>query len=108
MPPPPGYGQNTNYNGDQKHEFNQTFKVEKPKWNDLWAGLLFLAVCAGFVAVSGLAIQGYAATKGFNGGGIYDSNNTFGLDTNTLVLFVFCLASALVLGYGYVCLARGE
>jgi hypothetical protein len=108
MPPPPSYNGNMNYSPDQKPDFNQAFKVEKPKWNDLWAGLLFLAVCAGFVAVSAISIQGYAATKGFNGGGIYGSNNTFGLDTNTLVLFVFCLASALVLGYGYVCLARGK
>lgn len=47
-----------------------------------------------------------AATKGFNGGGIYDSNNDFGLDTNTIVLFVFCLAMAMVLSYIYVWLAR--
>lgn len=108
MPPPPSYGQNLNYGADQKPSFDQAFKIEKPKWNDLWAGLLFLAVCAGFVAVSGIAIQGYAATKGFNGGGIYGSNNDFGLDTNTIVLFVFCLAVALVLGYGYVALARSK
>jgi len=49
-----------------------------------------------------------AATKGFNGGGIYDSSNDFSLDTNTLVLFVFCLACALVLSYSYVMLARSS
>jgi len=47
-----------------------------------------------------------AATKGFNGGGIYDSSNDFGLDTNTLVLFVFCLVIAIVFSYAYVCAAR--
>jgi len=47
-----------------------------------------------------------AATKGFNGGGIYDSNNDFGLDTNTIVLFAFCLAMAMLLSYAYIWLAR--
>lgn len=98
MPPPPNYGQQYG-GGDQKPMFDQAFKIEKPKWNDLWAGILFLAVCAGFVAVSGISIQGYAATKGFNGGGIYDSSNEFGLSTNTLVLFAFCLAVAPLAGF---------
>jgi hypothetical protein len=25
---------------DEKHTFEQTFQIEKPKWNDLWAGAL--------------------------------------------------------------------
>lgn len=134
--PPPNYGQNFNprpeMNGyDNKPTFEQAFKIDKPKWNDWWAGLLFLAVAAGYVVVSGIALQGYgmwtclrmrnaatgsfdklvltenvAATKGFNGGGIYDSNNDFGLDTNTIVLFAFVLAMAMVLSYAYIWLAR--
>jgi hypothetical protein len=56
--------------------------------------------------VSGVAIEGYAKTKGFNGGGIYGSQNDFGLSTNTIVLFAFCLGVAIVLSYGYVWLAR--
>lgn len=106
MPPPPNYGQQ--YGGDQKPNFDQAFKIDKPKYNDLWAGILFILVCAGFVVVSGIAIQGYSATHSFNGGGIYDSQNEFGLSTNTLVLFAFCLLVALVLGYGYVWLARSK
>ncbi|KAK3690620.1 pH nine-sensitive protein 1 [Vermiconidia calcicola] len=105
MEPPPTYEQNFG-NWDQKPSFEQAFVVEKPKWNDLWAAILFLAVVAGFIAVSGIALQGYASTHGFNGGGIYDSSNDFGLDTNTIVLFAFCLVVALVLGFGYVALAR--
>ncbi|KAF2141481.1 uncharacterized protein K452DRAFT_319085 [Aplosporella prunicola CBS 121167] len=112
-PPPPQYGQNyPPPNGPppqgygDKPSFDQAFKIERPKWNDLWAGILFLIVCAGFVAVSGIAIQGYAATKGFNGGGIYDSGNDFGLSTNTIVLFIFCLCVAIVFSYAYVWLAR--
>jgi hypothetical protein len=62
--PPPNYGQNFNprpdMNGyDNKPTFEQAFKIDKPKWNDWWAGLLFLAVFAGYVAVSGIALQGY-------------------------------------------------
>ena len=75
---PPQYGMN-NY-GPQGYEatgqkigFDQAFKIEKPKWNDWWAGLLFIATMGAFVVVSGIAIQGYSATYGFNGGGIYDS-----------------------------------
>jgi hypothetical protein len=106
MPPPPNYGQQ--YGADQKPQFEEAFKIEKPKWNDLWAGILFIIVCAGYVVVSAISIQGYAATKGFNGGGIYDSGNEFGLTTNTIVLFAFCLGVAMVLGYGYVWLARSK
>lgn len=104
MPPPPAYGQN--YGGQEKPTFDQAFKLEKPKWNDLWAGALLLVFFAGFVAVSGISISSYSSTYGFNGGGIYDSSNNFGLTTNTIVLFIFCLVIALVLGYGYVWLAR--
>lgn len=105
MPPPPTYGENFG-NWESKPSYDQAFRVEKPKWNDIWAGLLFIAVCAGFVVVSGISIASYASTYGFIGGGIYGSGNDFGLDTNTIVLFVFCLVVALVLGYGYIALAR--
>lgn len=40
---PPTYGQN--YQGappmqGDKHTFDQTFKLDRPKYNDLWAGIL--------------------------------------------------------------------
>lgn len=47
---------------DQKVPFEQAFKIEKPKWNDVWAGFLFMAFMAGFVVVSGIALQGYCTT----------------------------------------------
>lgn len=103
---PPSYGQPQAYNGGEKPNFEQAFKVDKPKWNDLWAGILLILVFLGFVAVSGISIAGYAGNKGFNGGGIYGSANDFSLNTNTIVLFAFILATALVLGYGYISLAR--
>ena len=62
--PPPNYGQNFNprpeMNGyDNKPTFEQAFKIDKPKYNDWWAGLLFLAVFAGYVVISGISLQGY-------------------------------------------------
>jgi hypothetical protein len=105
---PPKYG---NYApnqpmGDEKQSFEQTFKVDKPKYNDLWAAVLFLACFAGFVVISALAIYSYSNTRGTNGSGIYDGRNTFSLDSNTIILFVFVLAAAFVLSYAYVWLAR--
>lgn len=63
--PPPNYGQNYGpqpgygNDGGEKPTFDQAFKVDKPKWNDLWAGILLIAVFGGFVAISGISIQGY-------------------------------------------------
>ena len=37
---PPTYGQDFHMAEDHKQSFEQTFKVEKPKLNDLWAGIL--------------------------------------------------------------------
>ena len=52
-----GYQQN-DY-GENKQSFEQTFKLDKPKYNDWWAGLLFIAVFLGYVAVSVISIRGY-------------------------------------------------
>jgi hypothetical protein len=60
--PPPMQQQNgyqQNGYGDSKQGFEQTFKIEKPKFNDWWAGLLFIAVFLGYVAVSAISIRGY-------------------------------------------------
>ncbi|KAF2111104.1 duf580 domain-containing protein [Lophiotrema nucula] len=107
---PPQNGFNPNQNGysssNEKQDFNQAFKIAKPKWNDLWAGLLFIAVFLGYAAVSGITIQGYAHNFSFNGGGIYGGSNTLGLDTNTIVLFAFVLVVAVVLSYAYMWAAR--
>ncbi|KAK4197683.1 plasma-membrane choline transporter-domain-containing protein [Triangularia verruculosa] len=92
MGPPPSY--------------EEVFAVQKPKWNDLWAGILFLATCAGFVAVSAISIQGYAATRNVNSGGISGQRNSFGLTTHTIWLFGWVLITAIVLSYGYMWVAR--
>ena len=45
--PPPSYGQNYQNTGgppmaagDGKQTFDQVFKIDKPKYNDIWAGIL--------------------------------------------------------------------
>ena len=70
--PPPQYqsGPNPNaFNNNEKPTFEQAYKIEKPKLNDWWAGILLLAVFAGFVAVSGISLQGY---------GMFDLRGSFG------------------------------
>ncbi|KAJ5577677.1 uncharacterized protein N7459_006641 [Penicillium hispanicum] len=103
--PPPPYPENAPP-PQSGYNFDEAFKIEKPQFNDLWAGLLLIAVFLGYVAVSGLTIHSYAKYKGFSGGGIYDASNDFSLNTNTLVLFIFVLCVALVLSWAYFLGAR--
>lgn len=95
-----GYEQQ-NY-GDNK-TFEQQFKVEKPKYNDLWAGLLFIVVFLGYVAVSAISIRGYSRSQK---GGIYGNANRFALNSNTIILFAFVLGMAVLLSYAYMWAAR--
>ncbi|KAI0023974.1 duf580 domain-containing protein [Xylariomycetidae sp. FL0641] len=106
QPPAQGPAGYSNGYGNEKPMFDQAFKVDRPKYNDLWAAILFLLTCAGFVAVSGLSLHGYADSRNYEGGGIYDSSSRVGLNTNTIILFLFCLMVALVFSWGYVMLAR--
>ncbi|RDA84478.1 hypothetical protein CP532_0064 [Ophiocordyceps camponoti-leonardi (nom. inval.)] len=93
---PPPYSFNPAQPNDDKYTFDQAFKIERPKYNDLWAGILFLLVCAGFVVISGLSIRGYAS----RGAG------SIALDRRTIILFACILLVAVVLSYAYVWLAR--
>lgn len=60
----------------------------------------------GFVAVSGLSLQGYSANKSFSGGGIYNAPNDFSLNTNTIVLFAFVLLVAFAFSWAYFTAAK--
>jgi hypothetical protein len=64
-PPQQGYGQQVPGYGNEKPTFEEAFKIQKPKYNDLWAGALFIAVFLGFAAVSGIAINGYGEFDDF-------------------------------------------
>lgn len=77
-------------NINEKPDFNQTFRINKPRYNDIWAALLFLATFAGFVVVSGFAINAYSKTMSYQGGTIYGGSNTVGLSTNTVILLYVC------------------
>ena len=104
--PPPaqqqnGYQQN-GYGADSK-TFEQQFKLDKPKYNDLWAGILFIAVFLGYVAVSAISIRGYSNQ---NSGGIYGNANQFALNSNTVILFAFVLGMATLFSYAYMWAAR--
>jgi hypothetical protein len=68
-------------NPNEKQDFHQAFQVPKPKWNDLWAAILFLLTCGGFIAVSGITIRGYQVSSDGS-----SNNNTFGLNRLTIVL----------------------
>ncbi|KAI9892493.1 MAG: putative choline transporter, neither null mutation nor overexpression affects choline transport [Vezdaea aestivalis] len=105
-PPATDKARYTQSNGDAPPSYDQVFELEKPKYNDLWAAILFVVVFLGFVAVSAISIQGYAATKGSNGGGIYDGRTTFGLTTNTVILFAFVLAVAFTFSLLYLVMVR--
>ncbi|KAF5718771.1 PNS1 [Fusarium globosum] len=101
-----GYMPAQGYGGNEKASFEEQFKIPKPKWNDLWAGILFILFMAGYIVVSGIALQGYAANKGNAGSGIYGNRNDFSLNTSTVILFMFVLAVAFVFSYAYVWMAR--
>jgi hypothetical protein len=86
--PPPNQqvnGQPYQNGVNEKVGFEQQFKLDKPKFNDLWAALLFIATFLGFVAVSGLSLYGYSHTKGQQGSGIR-GGDTFTLNTGTIIL----------------------
>ncbi|EEA27314.1 putative choline transporter, neither null mutation nor overexpression affects choline transport [Talaromyces marneffei ATCC 18224] len=104
--PPPSQPPPQQYPPENPPSYDELFKIEKPKFNDIWAGLLLIAVFLGYVAVSGISINKYASTRGFNGGSIYGSSNDFGLDTNTLILFIFVLCVALAFSWAYFLGAR--
>ena len=108
---PPNYQPNGNQsygNQDQaftagKQTFDETFKLERPKYNDLWAGVLFIITFLGFVAVSGISLHEYA--KNHNGG-VYQNANGFSINSNTVILFAFVLVVAFVLSWLYLIMAR--
>jgi hypothetical protein len=57
--PPPQQNGYAQMQYGEKPSFDQAFKIDKPKYNDWWAGLLLIAVFLGYVAVSAISIRGY-------------------------------------------------
>lgn len=102
-PPPIDYSTKPNESGDT---FEERFKVSKPKWNDIPFTILFLMVLGGFIALAVITIRSYGITKWFQGGSIYNSQNSFGLNTSTFILLIFVVSIAVVLSIVYFALAR--
>ncbi|KAK2616479.1 pH nine-sensitive protein 1 [Conoideocrella luteorostrata] len=100
---PPPYSYNPP-KGNEQYNFDQAFKIEKPKYNDLWAAILILVFLAGFTVLSAITLRGYVT--GAKGNGIYGGNNSFSLNNNTIILFAFGLVVAFFLSWAYITLAR--
>lgn len=59
----------------------------------------------GYAALSGIVINQYREFHHFSGGGIYSGANDFSLNTNTLILFAFIIATAFAISWLYFCMA---
>ena len=86
--------------------FDQSFKVEKPRFNDWPFALFFWAVVAGFIAVAGITLNALKKTYGLQGSSIYNSTNDFTLNTNTVILFGFVVVVGVVLSALVIVFAR--
>jgi len=56
--------------------------------------------------MSGFTINAYRLTYNFQGSGIYSDTNTFSLNSNTIILFAFCLGVAFITSAIYFWMAR--
>lgn len=101
-----GYYQDDTYKPQPSDSFEESFKIEKPRFNDVPFTLLFLATCAGFITVAVITIKSYSASHSFQGGSIYGGYNDFSLNTNTIILFAFVIVVAMVLSFFCVLWAR--
>lgn len=80
--PPPVYIPSTPIKPEKsdKLSFKEAFLIEKPKWNDIWASVLFSLVSIGFLIVSGFAFSGYKHDK-------HDAkSDTISLNSNIIII----------------------
>lgn len=115
QPPPPqtyaqqlpNYGAQPSYGntGPETMQFDQTFKIEEPKYNDLWAAILFLCTLLGFTGISAFSIYGYDTGISSSNRGIYRTD-TVALNTNTIILFSFVLTVAFFTSATYLWIIR--
>ncbi|KHJ35320.1 putative protein pns1 [Erysiphe necator] len=101
----PNYNPQVNYSAPQDSlDFTQTFKVEEPKYHDLWATISFACTVAGFIAVSVLSISGNDI--GSSRDKTIYRTETVSLNTNTIILFAFVLCIAFVTSLSYFWVIR--
>lgn len=87
-------------------QFEQAFKIEKPKYNDKLFALFFLAVFVAFFILAGIVLNATRETWSFQGGSIYNSGNTFTFNSNTAILFGFVIVISVVLAFLLILFAR--
>ncbi|KAI5955705.1 PNS1 [Candida jiufengensis] len=80
----------------QSQDFDQSFKIEKPRFNDWYFTIFFLLVLGGFIAVAGIVLNALRSTYGDQGSGIYGSSDSFTMNRNTVILFAFVLVLSIV------------
>lgn len=121
-PNPPNYqGQQTHHvqpdleNNQEKYyadqpqpsqQFEESFKIEKPKYNDWPLAVFFWLTVGGFIAIAVITLSALKKTYGFQGSSIYNSANTFTLNTNTIILFGFIIVVGVVLSALIIVYAR--
>lgn len=87
-------------------DFNEAFKIEKPKYNDKVFAVFFLLVVMAFLILSGIVLNAARETWGYQGGSIYNSLNNFTLNSNTAILFGFVIVISVVLSFLLILFAR--
>lgn len=85
-------------------DFDQSFAVQKPRYNDWPFAIFFLLVVCGFAVVAGITINALRQT--YIGGSIYHSSNSFSLNSNTIILFAFIIVVAVVFSAIIIVYAR--
>lgn len=86
--------------------YDDAFKVEKPRFNDVPFAIFFFLVFAGFFVVAGITLNALKKTWDFQGGSIYHTQNYFTLNANTAILFGFVIVIAVVLAFLIILFAR--
>ncbi|KAM9940240.1 hypothetical protein OXX80_000295 [Metschnikowia pulcherrima] len=111
--PPPGHQDYENQqNGGYiekptgSENYDEAFKVEKPKINDIAFAIFFLLVVAGFIAVAGITLHAMQQTYSVQGGSIYSSSSAFTFNSNTAILFGFVVVISVVLSFLLILFAR--
>lgn len=101
---------NQTYGQPPPYTFEETFAIQRPKYNDLWAAVLFIADLLGLLALSIISFKSYSQNKRIQSGGgtgIHgNEQRDLGLSNNTIVLFVLVCGVSFLLSYCYFLAAR--
>ncbi|CUM63357.1 uncharacterized protein PRCAT00000930001 [Priceomyces carsonii] len=87
-------------------DFDDSFKINKPKFNDWPFTIFFILTVFGFIAIAGITLNALRETYHNQGSSIYGSSNNFTLNTNTVILFGFIVVVSVVLSIAIIMFAR--